>query len=69
MASKPLEVIAIDFTVLDKASDGRENVLVVVDVFSKFAQAYPRHYQRGKYSRLAADRKVVLHLWCTQTVQ
>lgn len=34
MASKPLEVIAIDFTVLDKVSDGRENVLVVTDVYS-----------------------------------
>ena len=46
-ASKPLEVIAIDFTLLDKASDGRENVLVVTDVFSKFAQAYPTSDQRA----------------------
>lgn len=70
MASKLLGVIAIDFTVLDKASDGRENVLVVTDVFSKFAQAYYQtHYQRAKYIRLGADRKEVSHLWCTQTVQ
>ena len=46
-ASKPLEIIAIDFTLLDKASDGRENVLVVTDVFSKFAQAYPTPDQRA----------------------
>lgn len=46
-ASKPLEVIAIDFTILDRASDGRENVLVVTDVFSKFAQAYPTSDQRA----------------------
>ena len=42
VASKPLEVIAIDFT-----SDGRENVLVVTDVFSKFTQAYPTSDQRA----------------------
>lgn len=36
LASRPLEVVAIDFTVLEPASDGRENVLVVTDVFSKF---------------------------------
>lgn len=47
MASKPLEVVAIDFTVLDRASDGRENVLVVTDVFSKFTQAFPTPDQKA----------------------
>ena len=46
-ASKPREIVAIDFTVLDKASDGRENVLVVTDVFSKFTQAYPTPDQKA----------------------
>lgn len=48
IASKPLEIIAIDFTLLDRADDGRENVLVVTDVFSKFAQAYPTSDQRAR---------------------
>lgn len=47
VAFKPLEVIAIDFTILDKASDGWENVLVVMDLFSKFSQAYPTPEQRA----------------------
>lgn len=47
LASRPLEIIAIDFTVLDKASNGQENVLVVTDVFSKFTQAYPTPDQRA----------------------
>ena len=47
VASKPLEVLAIDFTLLDKASDGRENVLVLTDVFSKFTQAFPTPDQRA----------------------
>ena len=35
LASKPLEVLAIDFTLMDKATDGRENVLVLTDSFTK----------------------------------
>ena len=47
LASKPLEIVAIDFTVLDRASDGRENVLVVIDIFSKFTQAFPNPDQKA----------------------
>lgn len=40
-AKKPLEVLAIDFTILERPSDGKENVLVMTDVFSKFTVAVP----------------------------
>ena len=33
IASKPLETIAIDFTLLERASDRTENVLIITDVF------------------------------------
>lgn len=46
-ASRPHEILAIDFTVLEPASDGRENVLVLTDVFSKFTQAIPTRDQRA----------------------
>lgn len=46
-ASKPLEVLAIDFTTLERASDGREHILVVTDIFSKFTQAYPTSDQKA----------------------
>ncbi|KAL6462437.1 hypothetical protein MHYP_G00288590 [Metynnis hypsauchen] len=36
LATRPLEVVAVDFTLLEPASDGRENVLVITDVFTKF---------------------------------
>lgn len=36
ISSKPLEVRAMDFTQLEPASEGRENVLVLNDVFTKF---------------------------------
>ena len=41
LARHPLEVLAIDFTMLEKATDGREMVLFMIDVFSKFTQAVP----------------------------
>ena len=40
-ANKPLDILAIDFTILEKASDGQENVLKMTDVLSKFTQAVP----------------------------
>lgn len=48
LASKPLEVIALDFTLMDKASDGHENVLIITDIFSKFTQAYPTMNQKAE---------------------
>ena len=45
--SKPLEVLAMDFTQLEPASDGRENVLVLTDVFTKFTVAVPTRDQRA----------------------
>ena len=47
MASRPREVLAIDFTCLEPARDGRENVLIITDVFSKFTQAIPTRDQRA----------------------
>lgn len=58
LASRPLEVVAVDFTVLEPASDGRENVLVVTDVFTKFTQAYPTRDQKAE-----TTAKVLLREW------
>ena len=38
----------MDFTQLEGASNGQENLLVVTDVFSKFTQAYPTPDQMAK---------------------
>ena len=47
LAYKPLDVVAMDFTVLEPSSDGRENVLILTDVFSKFTVAVPTQDQRA----------------------
>lgn len=46
-ASRPHEVLAIDFTVLEPSTDGKENVLVMTDVFSKFTQTVATKDQRA----------------------
>ena len=48
MATQPLEVVAMDFTMLEPSSDGRQNVLVITDVFSKFTIAVPTHNQKAE---------------------
>lgn len=58
LASRPLEVVAVDFTLLEPASDGRENVLVVTDVFTKFTQAFPTRDQKAD-----TTAKVLLREW------
>ena len=46
-ATKPLEVLAIDFTQLEPALDSPENVLVLTDVFRKFNVAIPTRDQKA----------------------
>lgn len=58
LASRPLEVVAMDFTILEPASDGRENVLVVTDVFTKFSQAFPTRDQKAD-----TTAKILLKEW------
>lgn len=48
LASRPNEVLAIDFTVLEPSYSGQENVLVITDVCSKFSMAVPTHDQRAE---------------------
>lgn len=58
LATKPLEILAIDFTVLDPATDGGENVLVMTDVFTKFICAVPTRDQKA-----TTTAKVLVKEW------
>ena len=47
ISSQPLEVLVMNFTVLEPSSDGRENVLVLTDAFTKFTVAVPTRDQQA----------------------
>lgn len=47
LASRPNQILAIDFSFLEPSRDGREQVLIMTDVFSKFTQAVSTRDQRA----------------------
>lgn len=47
LAPCPNQIFVVDFTLLEPSKNGQENVLVMMDVFSKYTQAFPTHDQRA----------------------
>ncbi|RXN38385.1 Transposon Ty3-I Gag-Pol poly [Labeo rohita] len=48
LASRPNEIVAIDFTILEPSHSGQENVMVMTNVFSKFTVAVPTRDQQAE---------------------
>ena len=57
-ASRPLELVSIDFITVDKASDGRDSILVITDIFTKFTKAIATRNQSA-----ITVAKVILNEW------
>ena len=47
-ANNPMDLLCIDFMKVNPSKDGKENVLVMTDAFSKFSVAVVMPNQQGK---------------------
>ena len=47
VANNPLDLLCIDFLKVDPSRDGKENVLVLTDTFTKFSQAFITNNQKA----------------------
>ena len=57
VAHQPLELLCIDFTKVDIAKGGKENVLVLTDTFSKYSQAFITSNQKAlTVAKLLVDK-------------
>ena len=55
-ASKPLEIVALDFCTVEKSSTGKEHILVASDIFTKYIWAFPTKDQKATtVARLLVD--------------
>ncbi|XP_059141889.1 protein NYNRIN-like [Physella acuta] len=61
LATMPLEVVAVDFTLMDKAADGTEDVLILTDVFTKWTVAVPTKDQTAKTVAKALVQNWIVH--------
>lgn len=46
LVKKPLEILAMDFTLVEKTSDGFNCVMVLTDVFTKYTMVIPTKNQK-----------------------
>ena len=46
VANSPLNLLCIDFLKIDPSKDGKENVLMLTDAFTKFSQAFVTYNQK-----------------------
>ena len=47
IANNPMDLMCIDFTKVDPLKDGKENILVLTDAFTKFSQAFVTPNQKA----------------------
>ena len=59
--SQPLELVCMDFLSLEASKGGYENVLVITDHFTKYAQAYPMKTQSAVATAKILYEKFFIH--------
>lgn len=64
-SQRPMELVCIVFLCVESALSGKENILVVTDHFTRYAQAYPTNDQQACSESFG--REVLCPLWSATT--
>ena len=59
--TQPLELICIDFLSLEQSKGGQQNILVVTDHFTRYAQAYPTRNQTARTTAEILFNQFITH--------
>ena len=67
IANSPMDLLCLDFTKVDSSKDGKENILVLTDAFTKFIQAFITLNQKAITIAKNTSGQMVLCLWYSFT--
>ena len=61
VTTQPMELVCIDFLSLEKSKGGHENILVITDHFTHYAQAFPTRNQLAKTTAMVLFDNYIVH--------
>ena len=62
VANNPLDLLCIDFLKVDPSRDGKENILVLTDVFTKFSQVFIINNQKAlTASKISVEKWIYVY--------
>ena len=60
-SSSPIEIVCLDYLSLERSKGGHENILVITDHFSRYAQAIPTRNQTAKTTARVLFDNFIVH--------
>ena len=60
-SSSPMEIVCVDYLSLERSKGGVENIIVITDHFSRYAQAIPTRNQTAKTTARVLFDNFIVH--------